>query len=236
MIFAGNSEGGERVKRRSVKWFLLAQLAAYLCFLYMDLFRGGAGSAPVKYAAIALCVLFSLYGAAQGGEWLVTAALALTLGADTFLLLLDTRYLTGVLLFCAVQGLYLIRVLKANGGHALWLLRLGLLIGALCLLRWLESFSPLNVAAVFYFTAFLMNTVQSLSLGGKRLRLFSLGLVLFLCCDLCVGAFQAPGLVPGGVYSFTRVGMWLFYLPAQVLITLSGLPDSVLRGIDHEDQ
>ena len=96
--------------------------------------------------------------------------------------------------------------------------------------------SPLNGVTAFYFTTFLVNTVQSLVLRGKKQRLFALGLVLFLCCDLCVGAFNEPGLVPSGVYSFARVGMWLFYLPAQVLITLSGLPDPVLRGLDHENQ
>ena len=214
--------------RRSVVWFLLAQLSAYILFLSMDLFCGGVGSTPVKYTAIALCVLFSLYGTMRGGEWLVTVALAFTLGADTFLLLLDTQYLTGVLLFCVVQGLYLIRILQANGGHARWFLRMSLLIGALCLLNKLGLLSVLNGVTAFYFTTFFANTIQSLTLRGKRLRLFSLGMVLFLCCDLCVGAFNEPGIVPNSVYSFARVGMWLFYLPAQVLITLSGLPDSAL--------
>ena len=37
-----------------------------------------------------------------------------------------------------------------------------------------------------------------------------------LCCDLCVGAFHL-GLWTG----FTRIGMWLFYLPSQMLIVLS---------------
>lgn len=224
------------MRRRYVEWFLLAQLAAYLLFLCMDLFHGGEGSAPVKYAAIVLCFLFSLYGSARGGEKLVTIALTFTLGADTFLLLLDAQYLTGVLLFCVVQGLYLVRILRANGGHAMWPLRLGLLIGALCCLKSLGLLSLLNGVTAFYFTIFLANTVQSLALKGRRKRLFSRGLILFLCCDLCVGAFNEPGMVSSGVYSFARVGMWLFYLPAQVLITLSGLPDFMLRGLVHENQ
>ena len=224
------------MRYRSVERFLLVQLAAYLLFLCMDLFHGGAGSVPVKYAAIALCFFFSAYWSVRGGEWLVTAALAFTLGADTFLLLLDAQYLTGVLLFCVVQRLYLVRILGFNGGHTLWPLRLGLFAAALWLLMQLGMLSPLNGVTAFYFTTFLVNTVQSLVLRGKKQRLFALGLVLFLCCDLCVGAFNEPGLVPSGVYSFARVGMWLFYLPAQVLITLSGLPDPVLRGLDHENQ
>ena len=224
------------MRRRSVTWFLLVQLAAYARFLYLDLFRGGVGSVPIKYTAIVLCFCLSVYGALQGGEKLVTAALAFTLGADTFLLLLDAGYLTGVLLFCVVQGLYLVRILRENGGHALWPLRLGLFAGTLLLLKWLGLLSPVNGVAAFYFTNFLVNTVQSLSLPGRRMRVFSLGLALFLCCDLCVGAFNQPDMVSGGVYSFVQVGMWLFYLPAQVLITLSGLPKPVMRGLDHENK
>ena len=54
-------------------------------------------------------------------------------------------------------------------------------------------------------------------------RLFAVGLTLFVGCDVCVGLFNAlpPGSPP---YSAASVGMWFFYLPSQVLITLSALP------------
>lgn len=57
------------------------------------------------------------------------------------------------------------------------------------------------------------------------MRAFSAGLVLFVCCDLCVG-LQNLSAFPSRVrarrlFAFARVGMWLFYLPSQVLITLS---------------
>ena len=41
-----------------------------------------------------------------------------------------------------------------------------------------------------------------------------------------MGAFNlGPGAVPAAVYAFARVGMWLFYLPSQVLIVTSGFPE-----------
>lgn len=89
-----------------------------------------------------------------------------------------------------------------------------------------DLLSPLNAVSLFYFTNFLCNVLQSWSLRGRGTRLFSAGLTLFLCCDLCVGVFNQPGLFPQALDAFARVGMWLFYLPAQVLIALSGLPDS----------
>ena len=221
-----------RQTRRSiiVPVFLCVQGCVWLLFLHLDLFRMGSGSVPLKYCSIALCTVLSLYGAARGGEALTAAALTLTLAADTFLLLLDRWYAVGVLLFCGVQGLYFQKIVRKNGGRSLWLPRLVLSVGAMILLARLGLFDPLNALSLLYFCAFLCNTFQSFALKGPRARLFSLGLTLFLCCDLCVGAFNQPGLVPPALYAAAQVGMWLFYLPGQVLITLSSLPQSFFRG------
>ena len=48
------------------------------------------------------------------------------------------------------------------------------------------------------------------------------GLWLFLLCDVCVGVHNQPELFPGWLAAFAQVGMWLFYLPGQVLLVLSG--------------
>ncbi len=49
----------------------------------------------------------------------MAAALAMTAAADLFLLVLDRWYLLGILLFYGVQVAYMVRICKANGGHAL---------------------------------------------------------------------------------------------------------------------
>ena len=64
----------------------------------------------------------------------------------------------------------------------------------------------------------------------------TVGLCLFLCCDLCVAAYQFPQILPQAVFEFVRVGMWLFYLPGQVLIALSGLPKSKFWRDEYENQ
>ena len=46
---------------------------------------------------------------------------------------------------------------------------------------------------------------------------------LFLLCDVCVGLRNQPSLLPG-LAGAAQVGMWLFYLPGQVLLVLSGFP------------
>ena len=82
--------------------------------------------------------------------------------------------------------------------------------------------SPLNLLAGLYFSQLLSNTVLAWRMGRPG-RLFAVGLALSVGCDVCVGLFNAlpPGSAP---YFAVSVGMWLFYLPSQVLIALSAFP------------
>ena len=206
------------MEKRYVKIFIAVQALLYAAFLWLDM-SGAGGSRWIKYASIVLCLGFSALLSARGGEGLVTAAMGFTLAADTFLLILDTAYAAGVALFCAVQALYFVRIYRANGRRAALPARLALLLAAVAALWMLDMLSPLNLLAALYFTAFVCNAAQSLSIKNA---LFSAGLILFLCCDICVGVHNVPELFPAGLRSFADIGMWLFYLPAQVLITLSG--------------
>ena len=216
--------------------FLAAEGVLYAAFLWWDIKIGGSGSNSIKYAAILLCGLFALLWAAfGGGDRLVAAAMLLTGGADTFLLELNVHYEAGLLLFCGVQACYFLRLYRTCG-RSLWglrLLLLGLSLGALCIV---DLWEPLNLLALLYFTGFVCNILLSRVCAGKEMKCFAVGLCLFLCCDLCVAAYQFPQMLPQAVFEFVRVGMWLFYLPGQVLIALSGLPKSKFWRDEYENQ
>lgn len=204
---------------RGTVWFLRAEAALYAGFLALDLAgTGGGWSLALKYSGIALCLLSALLRAGDREGRLVCAALALTLSADFFLLVLDAWYTLGVALFCGVQGLYLARLRAMGAG--LWLpLRLGLTAAALLAAALLGLLTPLNALALVYFPELVCNAAAALSLG-RRGRMFGLGLLLFVGCDVCVGLHNLAGL-PVPLSAFAQVGMWLFYLPSQVLIVLS---------------
>ena len=221
-------EGG----RRGTAAFLAVQAVLYVLFLSMDLLEAGGWSDPVKFLSILLCLGFCLFWAGRGGDRLVAAAMVFTAAADLLLLLLDRWYGAGVALFCVVQGLYLARIRRMTG-RGLWLpLRAGLSLLLWMALVRLGLFTPLNALAAFYFANFLCNAAAALGAPGRRGRLFALGLWLFLCCDVCVG-LRNSGL-PLGTADAVQLGMWFFYLPGQVLIALSALPDPGLRGVCHE--
>ena len=135
--------------------FLALEGLIYVRFLFLDLVGQGAAGNGVKYLGIILCTLFAWYQGSHGGSRLVAWALTLTLGADFFLLMLDRYYILGLLLFCAVQGLYLLRIARANGGRTLWTARLVLCLLSPALLAALGRLTGENLLALIYFSNFL---------------------------------------------------------------------------------
>lgn len=194
------------------KCFVGLETALYLLFLALDAFSTGGDG--VKYLTIVVCLLAAVWSAQHGGSCLMAWAMVFTLAADTFLLLLNRWYGAGIVLFCVVQGLYLARIRRACG-HTLWVPAAWVLLNAL------GMGTALNLLAALYFVNFLVNAFQSLTLRSERL--FAAGMWLFLLCDVCVGLRNQPSLLPG-LAGAAQVGMWLFYLPGQVLLVLSGFP------------
>lgn len=207
--------------------FLSVEGVLYAVFLALDLMGRGSQTISIKYAGILLCLAFSLLCAARGGNRLVPIALALTAGADWFLLVRNDHYALGVVLFLCVQSVYFLR-LRAAGAPAAWPLRSGLALGAglaVCAAGMaVGQAAPLNLLAALYFSQLLSNTILAWTLKGRRWRRFALGLTLFVGCDVCVGLFNVLARI-SPLYPAISVGMWLFYLPSQVLIVLSALPE-----------
>lgn len=208
-------------------FFLSAQAALYLSFLSLDLLGGHAGLADaMKYCSVLLCLAAALVRA-RGRERhavLTAAALTFTVLADLFLLVLNRHYLAGVLFFWVVQGLYAVRI-RTEGGWPLPVcltLRLAIPAAALLALRLARSLDPLYAAVAVYFSQLLCNALESLALPSVPwVRRFRAGLWLFIGCDVCIGlrnlALPLPALLERGA----ALGIWFFYLPSQVLLTLS---------------
>ncbi len=200
--------------------FLAVESTLYLTFMLLDLFDLWDGTLWLKYAGILLCLLYSLLCA----QPLMSAALLFTAGADWFLLILKDHLLIGVMLFCVVQFLYALR-LHHLGSPAAPFLRMGAAAALVLTVVLLDLVTVLNVCTMIYFSQLISNAILAWRL--PHLKLFALGLSLFACCDICVG-LQFALTLPPTLYSLISIGMWFFYLPSQVLITLSG------KELSHE--
>ena len=209
-------------KAPTVRLFLAVQGVLYLWFLSWDL-RDMGDTRWIKYGTIVLCFLFAAYQAARGGDRLTAAALAFTLGADAFLLLLDRYYPLGIGLFCIAHLFYRGRICRAGGGaHPCFLL-----LPALCgLLAALARWGADTAMAAVYALLLAGNVYLSWScLRSRSGRLLCAGLTLLLCCDVCVGLHNLSGPLPGAISAFADFGMWLFYLPSQLCVALSAVPE-----------
>lgn len=192
--------------------FLVLEWVIYAAFLTLDLTGRGGHTVWLKYGGVLLCLLYALLCALCGGDRLVLPALLFTAGADWFLLVRNDHLMLGVALFLVTQTLYLIRLRRMGAGSGYWLRSgLALLLGLAAYVFHLAT--PLNLLAALYFSQLLSNTLLA---WRARRWVFAAGLTLFVGCDICVGLFNL-----GLVHAFAQVGMWLFYLPSQVLIVLS---------------
>ncbi len=208
--------------------FVVIEAVLYVVFMAMDLLGASGSTMVLKYSGILLCVLFSSLCSFYGGEKLIPWALLFTAAADFFLLVIDRYYVAGILFFLVVQSIYLYDLFKETG--RIWIpFRIVCLVLAVALLAMTGMLTVLNLLVGIYFPMILVNMIMSWIYRKKMSFLFALGLTLFVLCDICVGLYNLYGILPESVYAFTRIGMWMFYLPSQVLISLSMLKKKELR-------
>ena len=202
--------------------------------VFAQLTSGNAWSA-VCYSLILLdFVLALLLFKKNKAAYFTLAALLFTAIADFFLVASQPdREVLGVLFFIPAQLFWFLCVYisEENGKRRKIHLFVRIVFNVLSLFVPLlvlgEGADFLSVISVVYFANILLNAIFSLALV-KRFPLLSLGLVLFLLCDIFVGLGSIDNYLKIEVGSFvfrlTHTGLnmpWIFYAPSQILLTLS---------------
>ena len=223
--------------------FLLLEIVLYFLFLFEDYKGIGVNSTILKYESIILVNVFlittGLFSILLGVKekkkgvvietTLMIIAIIFTLLSDTFLMLIDSYYEVGVSFFVFVQIAYFLRIifgyeLKKKEILRSLISRIIVFFALFILLIILSMFEYLYIVTVFYFTNLIFNFIDSLVQTIKRIKnnnrylpslFFSLGLLLFILCDISVGL--------SNLFDIMGTEIWLFYLPSQVLITISGI-------------
>lgn len=208
-------------KRAAAVIFLTVEGTLYALFLGLDILSAG-GTTALKFAAILLVAAAGLFAGKKREDHLVTAALWLTVCADVFLLVLDRYYGAGVLLFCGVQVLYTLRLSPEKPVRALLIRAIPAAIAAAIGSKW----GAMTALPAYYIVWFAGNLLAAWRSAAKkktgRSLLFAWGLLLFFCCDVCVGLHNLPQAgMPGWLPGFAQNAMWAFYLPGQIMILSS---------------
>jgi hypothetical protein len=203
-------------------------LAASCVLYYFILTAGGTLLVATSYASIILCFAFALAG--WQNFWII-GGLACTVGADFCLVVCDPiQQFWGMVFFLGAQSLYAAMLHRSRPGKTLLFIRLGLIAAAeaVTVLILKDATDPLAVISICYYVNLIFNIILAF-LQFKQYRLFAIGLVFFLLCDTVIGLQVMSGgylPIPEGslldqILSVPFNLAWLFYLPSQVLISLS---------------
>lgn len=210
--------------------FILTEAAIYIAF---NAIAASGGNDPIylKYASVLVCLAFAggmCYFCGRDGI-VLTVALAFTAFSDYFILVLDDLYELGVSTFIITQCAYLYRLYADRRDKLYISLSVRVLLVAI-LLTVLKLYAVLDflVAVVAtYIVMLFVNMAEALTLArlGYKNTLFALGMVLFFCCDICVGLNNFESVLgielSRGLLAFVSYAMWAFYLPSQVCIVCS---------------
>lgn len=187
-------------------FFITLQTCVFIDFMVKDIFFSNIDSKYIKYLGIIYCLLYCLINRKK----FAILSFSFTLLADYFLLIRNNNYPIGIFFFIIVQIIYAIYLYK-NECKLFLIYRILIPLVLILILRTNDLTTTL---ALIYFPQLVLNALSSLK--NKNQRLLSLGLILFIGCDICVGLHN--------IYEYNKliaIGQWLFYLPSQVLIALS---------------
>lgn len=195
---------------------------------YYILTAGGTLLTITSYAAIVLCFVYAL--SRRTNLWII-GGLACTVGADFFLVVCDPiQQFWGMVFFLGAQSLYAAMLHRSRPGKALLFIRLVLIALAegVTVLILKDATDPLAVISICYYVNLIYNIILAF-LQFRQYKCFAIALVLFLLCDTVIGLQVMSGgylPIPEGslldqILSVPFNLAWLFYLPSQVLISLS---------------
>ena len=209
--------------------FSILQLALYVMIF-------AVGGSFVRYLVIIFSFLFSvLFISKDKNSYLTAGALAFTLVADLFLVMLDpARQLAGMIFFCGAQFFHAARVHFLFEGKKAKSITLILRAAAIIAVQIVtvivlgDSYDALSAVSMLYFTNIILNTVYAF-IHFKKQSVYALGMLLFVFCDIFVGLSSAIGTylaVAEGSLIYRIVhpsfdAVWMFYAPSQTLIAIS---------------
>ncbi|MCM0649743.1 hypothetical protein NBE98_15360 [Clostridium swellfunianum] len=193
-------------------------------FLTMDALTrslGNSYSLYLKFSTIVLCFFISLLIGCEGynstDRLLVQLARLFTIAADYYLVILNNNAY-GILFFCVVQAIYIIRHNLISNISPYKLMTLAIGSSSFLLVLANEISTPyinkfLLMEGVIYGGILLCSLYTAIK---TKKDLISIGMTMFFFCDLNVALYNVTNKF---IFGFL---IWLFYLSSQLLLTFSG--------------
>ena len=200
----------------------------------------------VKYAGVILCFVVSavmIWLMRDRDAVILTCAFFFTVVSDMFLLVLDDLLEIGVGTFIIVQCVYLFR-LYIHRLKKIWItlvVRAVLFVIVISILAATAGVNLLIAEVSIYVVMLVCNCADAflLSKHGIKNILFAVGLVLLLCCDICIGLYQGGMIgidLPYKTAQVIQSLIWIFYMPSQVLIALTVNRGGLIGKVTNDER
>ncbi len=207
-------------------------LVAEIVFTVLAQTLSGTAMQAVEYTSICLCFVFALvFIATKKFNFIIVLGLLFTLGADACLVLnIPPKQGPGMVFFSIAQIIYAVYLMidaKRALNIASIIVRVigSALIVLITFLVLKDKFDFVSAISMFYIFNLVINIIFAF-IQFKKHKLFAIGLVFFVLCDIFIGLACANG-VYFTISNLTISKMisgniaWLFYIPSQTLIALS---------------
>lgn len=211
------------------KKIILVIILIYISFIIMDL--KGQDTRVLKYLSVILCFILSILIGNRGIDKMDTRLLQLALFfttiADLNLVILKD-FFTGIAVFCIVQIIYTIRhsrnIILSKRNIALFLIE-GIVVLGLVIMINIPFYQEKVLYIIVCIYSILLVSSVFMALGTIKRGFYSktnsyfimIGMILFLLCDINVGLYHI-----GKIQHISGILIWFFYLPSQLLLSLSG--------------
>ena len=224
------TQGAERNESLYIRVYFVLEALLYVAIQYAQEFLAVRPMKNIMYASIVVNTVMALwlyakYGRREVKRWdnLLALGLAVNCVADAFLTLIggEAMQIPGYISFCTVEAVYAV-YLKPDRKN---LTARVIVLLALWLFAWgIHLFTFANAAGLLNISLLSVNVFAAWAARRRNpdrpSLLFALALTSFLVGDISVGAelFLTPGTLP---YVLVEHAVWIFYVPAQVLILLT---------------
>ena len=223
-------------------------LILYIFFLYMDFYNVKLfiASKYIKYLCIVLCFWLSILTTKNlsidadivnhRDTLLLQLGMFITVIADLCLVIFNF-YILGVIFFSLVQITYCVRYTTKKFKTILinfFILFLGIALIYVIASLFVDGINLLLPISLFYFISLLTSVSKAIKAWKNHIYTspskyrIVFGMILFLLCDICVALSNLTVILPLSGYFIIRLQqitnflIWVFYLPSQLLLSLSG--------------
>ena len=197
----------------------------------------------IQYSAVILACLFCFLFFEKSKSYIFTQiALILTACADFFLVHLQPMHqLGGMIFFAGVQIAYFLRIYfeeertKVRKIHLIARISFSIIVLIATCIVLGKNADALALISMFYYANLISNLVFSF-INFKSSQILTIGLVFFLLCDTFIGLSNIGPYISISenslLYKILFPGLdmaWLFYVPSQMLLAVSLLPNRIKK-------